>query len=215
MKKSILIVEDDQLLLSSIKRIFPSSKFDVYAACDSERGIDISEIFEIDVVIIDYLLPGLSGIEAISHFRKSNPNIVVILITAYATVDTVISAMHHGANDVIVKPFTANKVLLTVEKYLEKKKFTICPSSAEKNKIFSALSNETRRQVLYALTKASSMKFSELFNVISIDDHTKLNFHIQSLKKSGLIKQDNQKRYTLTAEATSFLNHTLVKDSLL
>lgn len=72
-----------------------------------------------DLVLLDIGLPGMSGIEALQKIKEMYPEIIVVMITAYEDVETVVSAMKHGAHDYVVKPLQMNALLVTVRNALE------------------------------------------------------------------------------------------------
>ena len=79
---------------------------------------------EVDLVILDIMLPGISGIDTLRAIRISNPHLPVIVITAFSSIDGAIEAMKHGAFHYIPKPFKNEEVVLTVNKALEQRRLS-------------------------------------------------------------------------------------------
>src|SRR6185295_9345398 len=79
---------------------------------------------EVDLIILDVMLPGISGIDTLRAVRISNPNLPVIIITAFSSIDGAIQAMKHGAYHYIPKPFKNEEVVLTVNKALEQRRLS-------------------------------------------------------------------------------------------
>ncbi|MGF1703909.1 response regulator [Photobacterium makurazakiensis] len=211
MTSKILVVEDDEMLRVNIVEILENAGYAVYQAESSEPAIRLCQEHIFELAILDYLLPGITGTESISNLRQYNPNLSVILVTAFATVEIAVDAMQKGANDFIAKPFNSHKLLMTVKRCIAEKE--LLPDTTELNldKVYSALSNPIRRDIIQHLTENSSLKFMEIFRLIDIEDHTKLNFHIQTLKKTELIIQDDNRVYRLSKAGEQLFRHQIIK----
>lgn len=207
MSNKILVVEDDQLLRENITDILEDAGYDVYPAESAEPAMLLCQEHIFELAILDYLLPGLTGTEAISNLRQFNPNLSIVLITAFATVDIAVDAMQKGANDFIAKPFNSTKLLMTVKRCIAEKAFFPEDSELNLDKVYSALSNPIRREIIKQLTDNKELKFMEIFHLLDIEDHTKLNFHIQQLKKTGLITQDDNRIYRLSKAGAQIFRH--------
>ncbi len=114
----ILIIEDEVLLAKSICRSLVSRGHDCFSAVSAEEGLELLEKMSPDVVLLDVQLPGMSGLEAIAHIRKQDPNISIIMATAYSTMASVVEAMRSGACDFLRKPLDIEEVFLAVERAL-------------------------------------------------------------------------------------------------
>ena len=111
----IMIVEDEVLLAKSLCRSLITKGHDCFTATTAEEGLSLLEKTSLDIVILDLQLPGMSGLEAIKHFRNFDPNISVIIATAYATMASAVEAMRSGACDFLRKPLDTEEVFLAVE----------------------------------------------------------------------------------------------------
>jgi DNA-binding NtrC family response regulator len=120
-KAKILIVDDEEIVLKSCRKILGSDKYDIFTALSGREAIDLLAKEPIDVVITDIKMPGMDGMELLNRIKKDNPDILVIMITGYSTVQSAVQAMKLGAFDYIPKPFTPDEVQVVVEKALEKK----------------------------------------------------------------------------------------------
>ncbi|HEX9020950.1 MAG TPA: sigma-54 dependent transcriptional regulator [Nitrospirota bacterium] len=121
MSKNILIVEDEETLRESIKRIFAKEGFAVDGAESAEKGLALLEANGYDVIITDIILPGMDGIEMLVKVREQNPDQIVIVITAYASLDTSIKALRAGAYDYIMKPIIHEEIKQIVKNALRQK----------------------------------------------------------------------------------------------
>ncbi|MGF1737814.1 response regulator [Photobacterium satsumensis] len=209
MTSKILVVEDDQLLRENISDILEDAGYQVFQADSAEPALRLCQEHIFDLAVLDYLLPGLTGTEAISNLRQLNPNLSVVLITAFATVDIAVDAMQKGANDFIAKPFNSTKLLMTVKRCIAEKAFFPEDSELNLDKVYSALSNPIRRNIIKHLTDNKELKFMAIFHLLDIEDHTKLNFHIQQLKRTGLIIQDDNRVYRLSKAGSQIFRHQI------
>jgi len=112
----ILIVEDEVLLAKSVCRSLVSRGHDCFTAVSAEEGLALLEKMSPDVILLDVQLPGMSGLEAIKVIRKFDPNISIIMATAYGTMASVVEAMRSGACDFLRKPLDMDEVLLAIER---------------------------------------------------------------------------------------------------
>ncbi|MCE5312711.1 MAG: sigma-54 dependent transcriptional regulator [Nitrospiraceae bacterium] len=104
MQDRILIVEDEATLASSLKRVFQKEGYEVTTAGSAEDGLSLLEEGFYDLVISDIVLPGISGIEFLKRIRERQPELPVIIITAYGSMETAVEALRAGAYDYVVKP---------------------------------------------------------------------------------------------------------------
>jgi len=106
-KKSqkLLIVDDEESVRDSLKNWFLEDGYDVEAAKDAYEALDMLENSLFGIVLLDIKMPGMDGLELQEKIREVDKNIVVIMMTAYASVDTAIVSLKHGAYDYIIKPF--------------------------------------------------------------------------------------------------------------
>ncbi len=121
MSKSILIVEDEETLRESIKRIFTKDGFVVDAAESAEKGLSLLESNVYDVIISDIILPGMDGIEMLTKVREQIADQIFIVVTAYASLDTSVKALRAGAYDYIMKPIIHEEIKQIVRNALRQK----------------------------------------------------------------------------------------------
>jgi len=104
MTKRFLIVEDETTLRESLKRVFGREGYDVEAVSSAEEALARIEGEVFDVILTDIILPGIDGIELLGKVREQTANQIVIVMTAYATLDTAVRALRAGAYDYVIKP---------------------------------------------------------------------------------------------------------------
>ncbi len=122
----ILIVDDEEVLRDVLDAVLRREGFEIVMAATGEHALAILDDDDdnIDLVILDIMLPGISGIDTLRALRIANPYLPVIVITAYSSIDGAIEAMKHGAFHYIPKPFKNEEVVLTVNKALEQRRLS-------------------------------------------------------------------------------------------
>ena len=121
-KASILIVDDEQVVRESLTHWFREDDYNVLAAEDGETALRIFERDKFDLILLDMKMPGMSGLDLLIKIKANDPDVVVILITAFASIQTAIKALKDGAYDYITKPIDPDELSHIVEKALEQKK---------------------------------------------------------------------------------------------
>jgi DNA-binding response OmpR family regulator len=120
----ILIVEDEEGIAAFLKQGLEEESYAVDVANEGKKGLEMALSGEYDLLLLDWMLPGISGIEICRQFRKENKSIPVIFLTAKDTVDETVFGLQSGANDYIKKPFH-------FEELLERIKVQLRPKSGE------------------------------------------------------------------------------------
>lgn len=115
---SVYIVDDEETIREGLTMALESA-YHVEAFISAESAIEALQTDLPDLILLDIGLPGMSGIDALGKIKKLYPDILVIMITAYEDIDTVISAMKHGAYDYVVKPIQMDGLEVTISNALE------------------------------------------------------------------------------------------------
>jgi putative nucleotidyltransferase with HDIG domain len=121
LKERILIIDDEMAPRESLRMVL-KDRYDISTAPDAQEGLTILNQNNIDLVVLDIMMPGINGIDALQRIKNTNPDIEVILLTAYASLGTARSAIRFGAFDYLTKPFDKDDVIKVIEKGLEKKR---------------------------------------------------------------------------------------------
>jgi len=119
MKVRVLIVEDEQLIRWSLRQKFENRGYKVTEVEDGAQAFEVLERDTFDLIMLDYKLPDVTGLEILRRVREFDGDVVVIMMTAYSSVETAVDAIKLGAFDYVSKPFDMEAVLRTVEKALE------------------------------------------------------------------------------------------------
>ena len=121
-EKSILIIENEQQLLSSMKFVLASNRFNVFTANNGKHALNLlssSKEVSIDLIITDILMPELNGLEFIKEINKQNINIPIIAITAFGNKELFTQLCILGCIDYIEKPFDKSTLLERVKNILK------------------------------------------------------------------------------------------------
>jgi DNA-binding NtrC family response regulator len=121
-KNSILIVDDDDAMRLALSESLESCGYDISAAENGNKALNLFNKRKFDLVVTDMKMPEMSGIEVLQGVKKLAPNIPVILITAYGTVNTAVEAMKEGAAEFIMKPFSLDDLEAVVKNVLNTQK---------------------------------------------------------------------------------------------
>jgi DNA-binding NtrC family response regulator len=117
--RKILIVEDESNLREGIVTAFEDRGWGVVQAADAEQAFKALEAEVFDIVVTDYKMPGASGLEVIKRTKMLNEGTLVLMMTAYATVESAVEALKAGAYDYVLKPFDLDELEMKVDRGLE------------------------------------------------------------------------------------------------
>lgn len=117
-KFSLALIDDEESIREGIcMALVP--EYDIEAFATAETALERLKTSLPDLILLDIGLPGMNGIDALRKIREISPEILVIMITAYEDIDTVISAMKLGAYDYVVKPIHMDSLMVTIRNALE------------------------------------------------------------------------------------------------
>jgi len=116
----ILVVEDETGIANFIRDGLREESFAVDIASNGKEGLHLALSNEYDLLLLDWMIPGLSGIEICRQYRKGNTLTPIIFLTAKDTVDETVFALEAGANDYIKKPFAFEELLARIRVQLRK-----------------------------------------------------------------------------------------------
>jgi CheY-like chemotaxis protein len=209
----ILVVDDDKDMRENIVEILSVDDFEVSAAESGEEALEQVKGSSFDLVLLDLLMPGISGMEVLPLLKRESPSTQVIMVTAFSTIDNAVEAMRKGADDYITKPFKIDELRMTVKKCQEQAKFKSCKMLLDMDDTFSSLANSIRREILLLISGEGKIRFMDICRSLEIEDHTKVNFHLKVLKEANLVQQDERKCYTLSNAGIKVIDclNTVVK----
>ncbi|MBZ0180530.1 MAG: sigma-54 dependent transcriptional regulator [Melioribacteraceae bacterium] len=118
---SILIIDDEQSQLDSLKRFLSKRGNEIFTASDGISGVEIIRKNHIDLVISDFRMPGMNGLEVLKETKEINPKIDFVMVTAFGNVDEAVEIMKSGAYDYLTKPIELDELENLVKRIAEKK----------------------------------------------------------------------------------------------
>lgn len=121
-KSNILVVEDEELMRSILRQLLTSAGYSVLTADSSEAAIEISAANDIAVTLTDIKMAGADGLQLLDHLKSIDAEAVVIVMTAYSSVDTAVAALRKGAYDYVTKPFINEDLLQTIKNAVTQRK---------------------------------------------------------------------------------------------
>lgn len=118
MPKRLLIVEDEETLRESLGRVLVQEGYEVDSVGSSEAALQIISEKSYELIITDIILPGINGIQLLKKCREKNPEMRVIIITAFASIETAVEAIRAGAFDYLVKPIVHREIKEVIRRAL-------------------------------------------------------------------------------------------------
>ena len=204
--KNILVTEDDEKMRNGLVEILKEEGYNVDSAQNGQKGLEMIRDKDYDVVLTDLIMPVMGGMELFRNIKQIKPGISVIIITAFGTIENAVEAIKVGASDYITKPFKIDEVQSKIKKVLAEREFIKTPDLLDSN-VIKAISNPIRKDVVKLLAASGKLKFTDIKNMLKIDDPTKLSFHLRILKNSFLIEQDDEKIYMLSSSGKNLLEN--------
>lgn len=119
---TFLIADDDPDLLCIVSDYVQYCGHRVWTASDGRQALDLAAVHDIDAVLLDVVMPELSGIDLIPRLQELQPGITIVLMTAYATVPQAVEALKLGALDYLEKPVTLPRVREMIERAVQQKR---------------------------------------------------------------------------------------------
>lgn len=157
MKAKILIIDDDTSLRRVLEYNLQEEGYEVQSAASGEEGLYLFGLAQPGLVITDMKMSGMDGLMLLKSIKERSPEALVIIMTAYGTVDVAVEAMKSGAYDYITKPFNRDALRLTVKKALQ------FNGLAEENK---RLKSELSDKADFRTIIGSSKEMEKVFDVI-------------------------------------------------
>ena len=156
-KGSILVCDDEEIMRDVLETILSTAGYKVDLARTGEEALEAYSQKPYDVVLMDVSMPGMGGLTALESLITVDPEAVVLMITAYATFDTAISAWEKGANGVIRKPFQNEQILAFVAKGIKKRR-----KEEERQTLRQVMTRSVSRDAIVG----RSEKMEEIFRLV-------------------------------------------------
>jgi len=175
---NILVIDDEEILQDVLTSLLQKEGFNTFNAKTGQEGLDLLAKEDIDLVLLDLMLPDLSGNEVLKKIRATDPEQVVVVITAFSSIEGAIEAMREGAFHYIPKPFKNEEVLLTIRQGLERRRL------ATENR---ALKAELKQRYGFDNIIGKSKPMQKVFELVELAAPAKSNILI--LGESGTGKE--------------------------
>lgn len=117
--ETILIVDDEKNYLLVLEALLVDAGYEIITCDSASQALEVTSSYDLDLVITDMRMPGVDGMEFLAQLQGRQPELPVIMMTAYATVEKAVEAMKRGAFDYITKPFKNEELILTIRKAIE------------------------------------------------------------------------------------------------
>jgi two-component system response regulator PilR (NtrC family) len=119
---TILVIDDEEIMREILETLLTREGYDVRLAASGAEGLEMARALPFDAAVVDIMMPGLDGIATLDELKRIDEDLAVIMITAFASVESAISAMKSGAFDYITKPFKNDEVLVVVRNAMERRR---------------------------------------------------------------------------------------------
>ena len=121
----ILVVDDEEAMRESLNDWLKEDGYEVGLAAGGLEAIDMVRDEPWEIILLDLKMPGMNGLETLKHLKEVRPDAEILMMTAYATVDTAVQAMKEGAFDYLVKPFDPDEVEILIKKIVKHKELIL------------------------------------------------------------------------------------------
>ncbi|HEX2462507.1 MAG TPA: response regulator, partial [Vicinamibacterales bacterium] len=155
---SILVIDDEEIMREILEALLTREGYQVRLASTGAEGIELARSIPFDIAIVDLMMPGLDGMATLEELKKADDELPVLMITAFASVETAITAMKLGAFDYITKPFKNDEVLVAVRNAVERRQL-----KAENTALRQTLQAQ---QEHFAGIIGRSARMKQVFNLI-------------------------------------------------
>jgi DNA-binding NtrC family response regulator len=175
--KKILIIDDDDFIRKMLASVISKAGFEVYEAPDGETGLKYVEIKNPDLVITDFKMPGISGLEVVTELVRTHPGLPVIMLTAYGDVSLTIKAIQSGAYDYIEKPIKNRELIEAIYNGIQ--------ASIQSKSLTKIISPEARKAIEDSLLAGKTPAMREIFKNIGRISLTNVNVMITGEAGTG------------------------------
>jgi DNA-binding response OmpR family regulator len=128
---TILVIEDDERIQKALHRLFTSEGYEIRSATNGKQGLELFASPGLEAVVLDLMLPGMSGRDICRSMKQANPDIPVIILSAISDVADKVLLLELGADDYVTKPFSPRELLARVQATIRRsKRSSLRPSTA-------------------------------------------------------------------------------------
>ena len=117
----MLVIDDEEIVLKSCRKIFEAEGFEVVTTANPQEGLKLVSESHFDVILVDWMMPGLDGMDVVEEIDKGSPNSAMVMISGHPSVGRATEAMKRGAMDYVAKPFRPEEIIEVVKKAVRRK----------------------------------------------------------------------------------------------
>ena len=175
-KQNVLVVEDEELMRSILRQLLENAGYQVYTADSAEAALEIFPTRDFAVTVTDIKMAGMDGLELLDRLKTVDAEAIIIVITAYSSVDSAITALRKGVYDYVTKPFVNEDLLQRIRNAIRTKELF------RENR---ALRRELGRHYNFAEIIGTSERLQEIFRVVKKVADTNVSVLIQGESGTG------------------------------
>lgn len=175
-KQNILVVEDEEVMRSILRQLLETEGYNVFTSDSTENAIQVFSTNEITLTLTDIRMSGRDGLELLDHIKSNDPESIVIIMTAFSSVDSAIAALRKGAYDYVTKPFVNDDLLQTVKNAVKQRLLF------QENRF---LRRELRQKYDFSQMIGKSEALQQVFSLVQKVAGTSANILIQGESGTG------------------------------
>jgi DNA-binding NtrC family response regulator len=202
----ILVVDDDLDFQQSLTLSLKEHGFHVTGVGSGNEAILQLEKENYDLVLLDFVMPGMDGIDTLVALKKMKPDLRFIMLTAFASIDNVVTVIKKGAHDYLPKPFVMDQLIGMIHRVIEEAKFEQESWDGDFDQAITALANPIRRKIVELLKSGQPMRMTDIGRKLGITDRTKVLFHLRNLKYADILKQEENRSYAISQTGKKLLD---------
>jgi DNA-binding NtrC family response regulator len=176
--RHILIVDDEPLVKSSLSELLTLSGYTVSTAANGKEALELLRGYTVDIIITDIKMPEMDGIQLLNQVKKRHPEVPVILITGYGSIDSAVEAMKQGAYDYITKPIVDSEIKIVIERLVKQRQL-----QEENIRLKEQLSVSQRERFHNIVGKDDKMQ--KIYNLIEVITNTRATVLIHGESGTG------------------------------
>jgi formate/nitrite transporter len=121
MAEKMLVIDDEEIVLKSCRKIFEAEGFTVVTTANPQEGLKLVSESSFDVILVDWMMPGFDGMDVVEEIDRRSPNSAMVMISGYPSVGRATEAMKRGAMDYVAKPFRPEEIIEVVKRAVRRK----------------------------------------------------------------------------------------------
>ncbi|MBN2425142.1 MAG: response regulator [Calditrichaceae bacterium] len=187
-KAKILAVDDEEIILDSFRKILVLDGYSVDTVETGQEALGLIQKRHYDFVFTDLKMPEMDGVDVCKSVKHLRPDIDVIIITGYASVDTAVETMKYGAMDYVQKPFTEDELIAMVNKFLHKRNDRIAKQLKSKVHITHSVDEETQDAIAFSIPGGVFVSRGHCWAMVDQDGSVNIGIDDFAKKIIGKIK---------------------------